>query len=144
MYFSEVAKDHADLAKLDFACTAEPHDAIRSIQLSKEALAFLNGIDHPVVREQARDYFVSRQFRKDLYVRGARRLAWPEKQKRVLNIRIEECYKAPYQTFVRPEYLSSIIDFIERLETRIFLPYGYARTSSLSGYVNKKQHRRMP
>lgn len=52
-----------------------------------EATVFLNSIDHPILREQVRDYFVNQQFRKDLYVRGARRLTAAEQRLRLLDNR---------------------------------------------------------
>lgn len=73
MYFTDVV-DALSPAKLDFACTAAPLDAVESVNLSADAQAFLGGIGHSILREQARDYFVNQQFRKDLYVRGAIRL----------------------------------------------------------------------
>ena len=50
-------------------------------------MAFLNTIEHPILREQVRDYFVNQQFRKDLYVRGSRRITGIEQQQRLLDMR---------------------------------------------------------
>lgn len=86
MYFTDVV-DALAPAKLDFACTAVPLDSVDAVNLSGEALAFLNGIDHPVLREQMRDYFVNQQFRKDLYMRGAMRLKASEQHQRLLDTR---------------------------------------------------------
>lgn len=74
MYFTDVV-DLLSLAKLDYVTTAAPLDAIDVLNIPSEGIAFLNTIDHPILREQARDYFVNQQFRKDLYVRGAVRLS---------------------------------------------------------------------
>lgn len=87
MYFSDVV-DHLAPAKLDFACTAVPLDGVDVVNLRDEAQAFLRGIEHPILREQARDYFVNQQFRKDIYVRGATRLRAVEQQERLLNTRV--------------------------------------------------------
>lgn len=86
-YFSDVA-DALSKAKLDFATTAEPLDAVDTINLTAEAIAFLNAIAHPVLREQIRDYFVNQQFRKDLYQRGIRRLVAAELHEKMLQTRI--------------------------------------------------------
>ena len=72
-YFTEVA-DALAKAKLEFATTAEPLDVVDTINLTAEGIAFLATIEHPILREQARDYFVNQQFRKDLWLRGVRRL----------------------------------------------------------------------
>ena len=73
MYFTDVVDVLAE-AKLDFAATAEPMDMVDTINLTPEGIAFLNGIEHPIMREQTRDYFINRQFRKDLFLRGVRHL----------------------------------------------------------------------
>ena len=76
MYFTEVAEMLKE-AKLDYACTATLLDAVDNVEnmnMPAEALAFLNGISHPLLREEMRDYYINRQFRKDLYVKGGRRL----------------------------------------------------------------------
>jgi SAM-dependent methyltransferase len=87
MYFTEVA-DALFEAKLDFATTAEPLDVVDAVNLNPESTAFLNAIAHPVLREQIRDYFVNREFRKDLYQRGIRRLAPAELREKMLHTRI--------------------------------------------------------
>jgi SAM-dependent methyltransferase len=86
-YFTEVA-DALSEAKLDFATTAEPLDVVDSINLTAEAMAFLDNIDHSILREQIRDYFVNQQFRRDLYQRGIRRLAPTELREQMLATRI--------------------------------------------------------
>ncbi len=84
MYFTDVV-DMLSLAKLDYVTTAAPLDAIDTLNIPSEGIAFLNTIDHPILREQARDYFVNQQFRKDLYVRGAVRLSPFEQRERLLD-----------------------------------------------------------
>ena len=86
MYFTDVV-DALAPAKLDYACTAVPLDAVDAVNLRAEGVAFLNTIEHPILREQVRDYFVNQQFRKDLYVRGARRITGIEQQRRLLDMR---------------------------------------------------------
>ena len=87
MYFTDVADALAE-SKLDFATTADPLDLVDTVNLTAEGIAFLNGIEHPIMREQIRDYFVNRWFRKDLYVRGARRLSLAEQREATLATRI--------------------------------------------------------
>ena len=76
MYFTEVAEMLKE-AKLDYACTAnllDTLDDLESMNMPDEALAFLDSISHPLLREEMRDYYINRQFRKDLYVKGGRKL----------------------------------------------------------------------
>lgn len=87
MYFTDVV-DALSLAKLDYVTTAAPLDAVMdALNIPLEGMEFLNKIDHPILREQARDYFVNQQFRKDLYVRGAVRLSPFEQRERLLDTR---------------------------------------------------------
>lgn len=86
MYFTDVV-DALEPAKLDYVCTAVPLDAVDAVNLTAEARAFLGTVEHPILREQTRDYFVSQQFRKDLYVRGARRLPPAQQQRQLLDMR---------------------------------------------------------
>jgi SAM-dependent methyltransferase len=86
MYFTDVV-DAMGLAKLDYATTAVPLDTVDPLNLSAEGMDFLDGIEHPIMREQARDYFVNQQFRKDLYLRGAARLSASEQREALLNTR---------------------------------------------------------
>ncbi len=86
MYFHDVVQALAS-AKLDWACSATLLDAMDAIHLTPEAQAFLQGVQHPLLREQSRDYFVNRQFRKDLFVRGAVRLRVAEQREQLLGMR---------------------------------------------------------
>lgn len=86
MYFTDVVDAFA-AAKLDYAATAVPLDTVDPLNLSAEGMDFLEGIDHPIMREQARDYFVNQNFRRDLYVRGANRLSAAEQRQGLLNTR---------------------------------------------------------
>lgn len=86
MYFTDVV-DALAPAKLDFAATAVPLDTVDPLNLSAEGMDFLEGIDHPIMREQARDYFVNQNFRRDVYVRGANRLSASEHRQGLLNTR---------------------------------------------------------
>jgi len=87
MYFTDVV-DALAPAKLDFACTATPLDSVDAVNLNQAGQTFLAGIDHPLLREQARDYFVNQQFRKDIYLRGASRLSPIEQRQRLLDTRL--------------------------------------------------------
>lgn len=85
MYFSDVAELSQE-TKLDFATQAVPIDGA-VLHLSQKAQGFLGKISNPLVREQLTDYFARRQFRKDLYVRGIRRLPPPEVVDKLLAMR---------------------------------------------------------
>ena len=84
MYFTDVVEILSN-AKLDFACTAESIEAIDQAHLTPDSIQFLSKIGNPIMKEQTRDYFINRQFRKDLYIRGARKLSEAERRQRLLN-----------------------------------------------------------
>ena len=89
MYFTEVAEMLKE-AKLDYACTAsllDTLDDVESMNLPQEATAFLSTISHPLLREELRDYYINRQFRKDLYVKGTRRLTPAQQLEGMLSTR---------------------------------------------------------
>ncbi|MGY2438190.1 class I SAM-dependent methyltransferase [Pseudomonas sp. SDO52101_S400] len=86
MYFTDVV-DALAPAKLDYATTAVPLDSVDPLNLSAEGMDFLEGIEHPIMREQARDYFVNQNFRRDLYIRGANKLSASEHRERMLSTR---------------------------------------------------------
>lgn len=87
MYFTDVV-DALAPAKLEYACSATPLDMVEAVNLTHDGQAFLAGIEHPLLREQVRDYFVNQQFRKDIFVRGAIRLSPTEQRQRLLNTRL--------------------------------------------------------
>ncbi len=84
MYFSEVA-EILESAKLDFACTSELIEAFVHLTIPADAHEFLNQIEHPVMREQIKDYFLNRQFRKDIFVRGLRKISVFERAERLMD-----------------------------------------------------------
>jgi hypothetical protein len=69
MYFTDVA-DALDRARLHFSASANPLDNLTDLGMTPEATTFLKSVVNPVLREQMRDYFVNRQFRKDIFTRG--------------------------------------------------------------------------
>ena len=86
MYFTDVVDMFSEY-KLDFAATALPIESLGDSNFLQTTRDFLNKIDDPLMREQVRDYFINRQFRKDLFMRGLRRLSTYETQQRILETR---------------------------------------------------------
>jgi hypothetical protein len=73
MAFSEVARILGE-AKLSFAASAHLLDHLDGINLTPDGAKLLGGIQHPVLRQSVRDYLVNQQFRRDIFVKGLRRL----------------------------------------------------------------------
>ena len=86
MYFVDVVELCKE-AKLDFAMSAVPIETRQDMFLPEKGRDFLKTIDNPIVVEQLQDYFINRQFRKDLFVRGMRRLSRTEAYDKIFNMR---------------------------------------------------------
>lgn len=72
MSFADMAKWLAP-AKLNFACSAHYLDFIEGINLTADQQALLNEIPDLMFRQTVRDFMVNQQFRKDYWVKGARK-----------------------------------------------------------------------
>lgn len=73
MSFADMAR-WLEPAKLGFACSANYLDAVEAINLSTEQTAFLAKVPDAMFRQTVRDFMVNTQFRKDYWVKGARKL----------------------------------------------------------------------
>lgn len=86
MYFADVA-ELCQSAKLEFAMTAIPIEIKASMFLPEKAQKFLKTVGNSIVREQLQDYFINRQFRKDIFIRGLRRISQTEVYDKILSTR---------------------------------------------------------
>ena len=82
--FQQVVRIFEDI-KMSYAGSTDLNYHIENINLSPENLAFLNQIEHPIFREQCRDYFTNTQFRRDLFVRGKNQLSPLQIQEKLRN-----------------------------------------------------------
>jgi SAM-dependent methyltransferase len=85
--FSRVAEWLAP-AKLEFACSANHFNGVDAWNLSGEQQAFLKEIADAGLRETVRDVMVNQTFRKDYWVKGARRLGPSERAEILRNQRV--------------------------------------------------------
>lgn len=83
LYFFEVAQHLAD-AKLTFATSSIIGDEFVTQRFNDKQLQLIAEIKKPELRETVKDYFTNRVFRKDLFVRGTRKLSARE-QKEILS-----------------------------------------------------------
>lgn len=86
-YFAEMVK-LLEPAKLSFACSASYSDHISALHLTQEQQNFLKDIPDDDFRESVRDFIVNRHFRRDYWVKGARKLSGQEQLKELRKIRI--------------------------------------------------------
>ncbi len=94
MPFSDVVRWLED-AKVSFAASAQLIDHIDAINLTPQWQQLLAGIANPVLRESTRDYLINHQFRRDIFIKGQRRLSPLE--------RIEALRAQPFILLTRPE-----------------------------------------
>lgn len=87
MHFAEMERGLAE-AKLDFACSANYADLVDSINLTQPQQEFLRRLSDAGFRETVRDFMVNQQFRRDYWVKGARRLSSPERGERQRLLRV--------------------------------------------------------
>ena len=74
MHFATMA-EWLEPAKVQCARSASYFDAIDAVNLSAEQQAFLKDIPDPRFRQTTRDFMVNQQFRKDYWVKGARKMS---------------------------------------------------------------------
>lgn len=87
MYFADMVK-WLSPAKVSYACSAHLLDHVEPINLNAEQQALLQDIPDPVLRESARDYMVNQQFRRDFWVKGARKLSALEQTEALRQLRV--------------------------------------------------------
>ncbi len=73
MHFGKIG-EWLEPAKLTYACSAHYLDYVDAINLTQEQQNFLGAIQDPMFRQTVRDFMVNQQFRRDYWVKGARRL----------------------------------------------------------------------
>jgi hypothetical protein len=87
MHFATMAQ-WLEPAKVQFACSANYFDAIDPINLTADQQVFLKEIPDPKFRETTRDFMVNTQFRKDYWVKGARRMSLLEQTEAVRGLKV--------------------------------------------------------
>jgi SAM-dependent methyltransferase len=73
LYHADVARELAE-AKLAYVASATMLENYPELALSREQTDLLNQVPDDIVRESLRDYFMARAFRRDIFIRGSRRL----------------------------------------------------------------------
>ena len=94
MPFADVARSLAE-AKLNFAASATLAEHLDGLGLPEKARKMLAGIQHPIMRETVQDYFVNQRFRRDIFVKGPRRLSPAGRAERLRSM--------PFALLVQPD-----------------------------------------
>lgn len=87
MHFATMA-DWLEPAKVSYACSAAFLDHIPALNHTDDQQAFLREIPDAMLRESVRDFMVNQQFRRDYWVKGARRLGALEQARLVRQERV--------------------------------------------------------
>ncbi|MCX7174924.1 MAG: class I SAM-dependent methyltransferase [Proteobacteria bacterium] len=87
MPFSRMAEWLAP-ARLDYACSAYYPDHLDGLNLSTDQQALIKEIPDRMFRETVRDFCVNQQFRRDYWVKGARKLSGTEHQEALRATRV--------------------------------------------------------
>lgn len=82
LYHVDVAREMAE-AKLSFVGSATVFENYPDLALTPDQRSILDSIPVPALRETFKDYCVGRPFRRDLFVRGARRLSNAQRDERL-------------------------------------------------------------
>lgn len=75
-------------AKLNFACSAHFPDHVDMLNLTAAQQTFLDEIKDPIFRQSVFDFLTNQQFRRDFWVRGARKLSVAEQVLALRDIRV--------------------------------------------------------
>ena len=78
MHFATMS-DWLGSAKIDFACSANYLEHVDALNLTPDQQKLLSEIPDASFKESVRDFMVNQQFRKDYWVKGARKLSAIEK-----------------------------------------------------------------
>lgn len=87
MYFADMA-EWLKSAKLQFACSANYLDHVDALNLTAAQQALVKEIPDVTLRQTARDYCVNQQFRRDYWVKGARKMSAIEQTEAVRAIQV--------------------------------------------------------
>lgn len=116
LYHADVARELAD-AKLGYVASATILENYPELTLTAEQSALLADVPDETVKETLRDYFMARAFRRDIYIRGPRRLT-NERREMILN-------QVPLALFIPPSKtrLEITVPVGEaKLEERLYRP----------------------
>lgn len=75
-------------AKLEFGSSAQLTDLVEAVNHTQEQRSMLAEITDPVFRETVRDFMVNQQFRRDFWVKGARRMSEAEQDQALRRLRV--------------------------------------------------------
>ncbi|MFZ4121253.1 MAG: class I SAM-dependent methyltransferase [Caulobacterales bacterium] len=130
LYFSEVAETLQD-AKLTYAGSTNTIEAVDPMNLTAAHMELLSKIKDPLFAQTVRDVLTNQQFRRDLWVKGARRMDQNERRHALLSERFMLTKPRDQIKLAAPGALGEV-----RLREEAFgpVPDVLARGEALNGY----------
>jgi predicted O-methyltransferase YrrM len=86
LFFTDVAREMA-AAKLDYVGSATLLENFEALALQSKARDLLRRVEDPIFRELLKDHAMNQQFRRDIFVKGARLMTGVEKQEALFDLR---------------------------------------------------------
>ncbi|MET3133311.1 SAM-dependent methyltransferase [Oxalobacteraceae bacterium GrIS 1.11] len=132
LYHQDVARDLA-AAKLNYIASGHLPYAFPHLSLSAAQCSFLDDIADPALRETLKDYLLNTSFRKDIFVKGARRMsparqrAWLRQTGVALTVRRADVVLPPQWSSLPAGAQGSLLDALAKR------PHGLAELLELSG-----------
>jgi SAM-dependent methyltransferase len=84
LFFTDVAEE-MKAAKLDYVGSASLLENYESLAIPQKARSALNATTDPLFRELLKDYAINQQFRRDIFIKGARRMSKVQQQASLLD-----------------------------------------------------------
>jgi SAM-dependent methyltransferase len=129
-YFADLAAT-LEKAKLTFACSLHASDLLGEFRHKPQFDGLLEKTDSNLLRETVNDYALNRRFRRDVFIRGAKRLCEQEKNAQLLELRylpvkttseISLNAKTPYGSFALSDTIyKPVINAFKSIKTPITL-----------------------
>lgn len=87
MHFSTMAR-WLGPAKVDYGCSANLLDHFPNLNMNKSQQEFINGIPDQLLKQSTIDFMINQQFRRDYWIKGARRLSALERDEELSKLQI--------------------------------------------------------
>ncbi len=121
MYFHEFAK-YIEKAKVSYVCSSNIAEIMDVVNYNEKHKALFNSLNNPVLIETAKDFIEDRQFRTDIWIKGATPLTDVEKEEAIKDLKfiftgdiedVKLIYKGNTASVDLTNILNPILDLIK-------------------------------
>ena len=140
MYFATIDQ-WLSPAKIGFACSANYLDFLDEVNLTPEQQTMLKGIADKSFKESVRDFMVNQQFRKDYWIKGARKLSVLEQAEL---IKMHKLVLTSNRENISPKITGSLgeINFVEAIYSPVLdlmADHKIRSVEEIAAYVKEKE-----